>query len=72
MSDTFLTKEEVAELTGRQTKTKQIEQPRKMGLPFWVNVIGRPVVARTAIEGPPAHAPTPNEPWVPNVLKKKI
>jgi hypothetical protein len=31
MSDTFLTKEEVAELTGRKTKSKQIEQLRAMG-----------------------------------------
>ena len=37
MSDMFLTKEEVVELTGWKNKKKQVEQLRKMGLPFWVN-----------------------------------
>lgn len=34
MSDTFLTKEEVAILTGRKVRAKQIEHLRTMGLPF--------------------------------------
>jgi hypothetical protein len=36
MSDMFRTKEEVAILTGRKVKSKQIEHLRTMGLPFWV------------------------------------
>lgn len=48
---TFLTSDDIAELTGRKTKSKQIEALRSMGLPFWVNPIGRPVVATVAIEG---------------------
>ena len=51
MSTTFLSSEELKELTGRCTKTKQIEALRTMGLAFWVNPIGKPVVARVAIEG---------------------
>ena len=47
----FLAKEDVAELTGRKTKTKQIEQLRRMGIVFWVNALGVPVVPRWVIEG---------------------
>lgn len=49
--DTFLTTEAVVRLTGRRRKSKQIEALRTMGLPFWVNAIGEPVVAVAAIEG---------------------
>jgi hypothetical protein len=49
--DTFLTTEAVVKLTGRRRKSKQIEALRTMGLPFWVNAIGEPVVALAAIEG---------------------
>lgn len=47
----FLAKADVAELTGRKTKAKQIEQLRTMGLVFWINAHGVPVVPRSAIEG---------------------
>lgn len=47
----FLSIEELVELTGRKVKAKQIEALRLMGLPFFVNALGRPVVARAAIEG---------------------
>jgi hypothetical protein len=49
--DTFLTTDAVVRLTGRRRKSKQIEALRQMGLPFWVNAIGEPVVALAAIEG---------------------
>lgn len=73
MSDTFLTKEEIAELTGRKYIRLQIEALRKMGLPFFINAIGRPVVARSVIEGRREKAePTPKKKeWVPDVLKNK-
>lgn len=48
---TFLTSEEVAILTGRKAKQKQIEALRTMGLPFWVNAIGKPVIATAALAG---------------------
>jgi len=49
--DTFLTTEALAVLTGRRRKSKQIEQLRTMGLPFWINAVGAPVVTIAAVEG---------------------
>jgi hypothetical protein len=49
--DTFLTTEAMIRLTGRRRKTKQIEALKTMGLPFWVNAIGEPVVTIAAVEG---------------------
>lgn len=48
---TFLTEDDIAILTGRKRKTSQIETLRKMGVAFFVNGAGRPVVTRSAIEG---------------------
>jgi hypothetical protein len=70
----FLTPEEMAELTGiksgRAGKTReqrQVEALRTMGIPFWVNAIGRPVVARAAIEGRGQVEP-PETNWQPAIL----
>lgn len=65
MSATFLTKEEVAELTGRKNKSLQIVQLRKMGLPFWVNALDAPVVPRSAIDGRKKLEPAPREKVIP-------
>lgn len=56
----FLNLDELAELTGRKIKSKQIEALLRMGVPFRVNAVGRPVVASAAIEGgrPPPQATT--------------
>jgi hypothetical protein len=51
MTDTFLSPHELVVLTGRKVKSKQVETLRRMGLPFFVNACGRPVVTRSAIEG---------------------
>ena len=58
MSDTFLSPQEIEELTGvktgRNKRTReqlQIEWLRASGIPFWENARGRPIVARAAIEG---------------------
>lgn len=60
--DTFLTADAVVRLTGRRRKSKQIEALRTMGLPFWVNAIGEPVIAIAAVEG---RKPAPQEKvWV--------
>ncbi|MDR6381770.1 DUF4224 domain-containing protein [Paraburkholderia caribensis] len=74
MSDTFLSPEEMAELTGVRTGRRgksreelQIEWLRTSGIPFWTNARGRPVVARVAIEGRPA-AEQPKKKWQPKVL----
>lgn len=47
----FLTSENLFELTGRKTKSKQIEALLSMRLPFWINAIGKPVVTVAAVEG---------------------
>ncbi|MFZ6780411.1 DUF4224 domain-containing protein [Undibacterium sp. Ji83W] len=47
----FLTNENLFELTGRKTKSKQIEALLQMRLPFWINAIGKPVVTVAAVEG---------------------
>lgn len=70
MSTTFLEDNEVATLTGRKFKSLQVDQLRRMGVPFFVNALGRAVVARAAIEGRGAPAPAPvKAPWTPRVLK---
>lgn len=65
MTSIFLSKEDVATLTGAQFKTKQIEQLKRMRLPFWINAQCVPVVPRSAIDGWPEEKSTPAKPvWV--------
>lgn len=71
MSDTFLTAEEVRELTGRTKHTLQADQLRAQGIPFFKNAVGRPIVPRAAIEGRKEKVKPPEPQWVPDVLKKK-
>lgn len=59
---TFLNAEDIVALTGRKVKSKQIEALRKMGLPFWVNAIGKPVVAAASVEG--RREPPQEKTWV--------
>ena len=49
--DDFLDDEALVKLTGRRRKSMQITELRRLGLPFFVNAHGDPVVARSAIEG---------------------
>jgi hypothetical protein len=69
MSDTFLDAVEVRELTGRTKHALQAEQLRAQGIPFFTNVVGRPIVPRAAIEGRVKTAKPPEKPWVPDVLR---
>lgn len=69
MSGTFLDDAEVEKLTGRKMKGHQIAALRKMGIPFFVNAIGHPVVTRSAIEGSKKDAEPPRRAWTPTVLK---
>lgn len=71
----FLTKKEVAELTGiyrgNGTKTNyemQAAQLRKMGIPFWVNALGVPKVAAANLVGSSTtvKAAEPEKRWVPS------
>ncbi|OBR54133.1 DUF4224 domain-containing protein [Paraburkholderia tropica] len=75
MSDTFLTAEEVGELTGirmgRGGKTReqrQVEWLRTSGIPFWTNARGRPIIARVAIEGRQKNEGTPRKKYQPRAL----
>ena len=78
MSDTFLSPQEIEELTGvktgRNKRTReqlQIEWLRASGIPFWENARGRPIVARAAIEGRRAAevaAAEPKKKWQPHAL----
>ena len=63
----FLNSDELALLTGFHRKGRQVEQLRRMGIAFYVNGCGRPVVARTAIDGCVAGA-SPRT-WAPSVVK---
>ena len=63
MSATFLDSEELSTLTGRKLKSYQIEALRRMGIPFFVNALGRPVVARSAIDGGNKAAPKLPKAW---------
>ena len=47
----FLSDEEVRRLTGRTFKALQCANLRQIDVPFFVNAAGRPVVARSAVEG---------------------
>lgn len=68
---TFLTADDLATLTGRKIKSLQVQALRKMGVPFFINAVGRPVVTRTAIEGKAAPAPVEQAAWVPPGLRRK-
>ena len=63
----FLNADELVLLTGRHRKAKQIQQLRVMGIPFYVNASGHPVVARAVVNG---IRPEPFQPrWTPAVAK---
>ncbi|SCX92302.1 protein of unknown function [Nitrosospira sp. Nl5] len=64
----FLTPDEIAKLTGRKVRRLQVEQLRTMGIPFYVNAVGRPVVVRSILESKKEPA-QPRERWQPKVLR---
>lgn len=66
---TFLTTDEIATLTGRKSKSRQIKELARQGVAFRENATGHPIVARSVIEGRAAAAPKEKPKWVPNVLK---
>lgn len=68
-TSTFLDRDELKALTGRSHVTLQIEALATMGIPFFVNGVGRPVVARSAVEGRGVAAEPKKKKWVPRVLK---
>lgn len=67
----FLTEADIATLTGRKLKKQQIEALRRMGIPFWINAAGKPIVATAAIEGGRTAAQPAEKPgWKPAVLQR--
>ncbi|OIR11011.1 hypothetical protein GALL_71820 [mine drainage metagenome] len=64
----FLSAEELHTLTGFTVKAKQIDQLRRMGIPFFVNGCGRAVVAVSAVEGRKQEEPA-RPVWKPAVLQ---
>lgn len=60
---TFLDAPDIAKLTGRKFKRHQIDALRKMGIVFFVNAIGQPVVPLASIEG--RKEPAPKKVWTP-------
>lgn len=63
----FLTKEQIKRLTGCTYKRLQIGALRKMGIPYFVNAVGEPIVVSAVLEG---RKEAVNDEWQPNVLRK--
>lgn len=70
MSAVFLESSEIAMLTGRKMKSHQITALRQMGIPFWVNAAGHPVVTRATVEGRSSDSEPPKRKWVSNKVLK--
>jgi hypothetical protein len=68
---TFLDQSEIATLTGRKFKSRQIDTLRRMAIPFFVNATGHPVVARAAIHGLREVEVEQKKAWVPKVLRTR-
>lgn len=64
----FLTADELAELTGRRLKSRQIYWLRAEGIPFRVNATGHPVVTRLSVEGRPEPVGATPAKWQSNAL----
>ncbi|MFA5170391.1 MAG: DUF4224 domain-containing protein [Sulfuriferula sp.] len=65
----FLEPSELRILTGMAQKSKQVDQLRRMGVPFFLNAAGHPIVTRAAVEGnikPQQHVE--QQAWRPAVL----
>lgn len=63
---TFLTRDEIAELTGARTKRRQISVLVRNGIRHTINAAGWPMVARAVIEGGAQSDAQPARAWKPN------
>lgn len=68
MSSMFLDGAEIATLTGRKMKGHQVVALRQMGIPFFVNATGHPVVTRSAVEVRKNAEPA-KKAWAPKLLR---
>lgn len=66
MTALFLTKDDVADLTGYKQVARQIAHLRNLRIPFFVDRAGRPKVARSAVEGGRAKAVEQKAEWSPS------
>lgn len=64
----FLEPIEIRVLTGKAQKAKQVQQLRKMGVPFYINASGHPIVARASVEGGAKNQHAEPQTWRPTVL----
>jgi hypothetical protein len=64
MSELWISPEDVEELTGKVRWKAQCRALAEMGIPFRPNAVGRPLVAREAIQQPKRSASVakPNQP----------
>lgn len=63
---TFLTRDEIAELTGAKLKRRQISVLVRNGIRHTINAAGWPMVARAVIEGGAQSDAQPARAWKPN------
>ena len=69
LTDTFLTQEELFDLTGCKQAKGQIKVLKENGIPFFTNIKGQPRVTRDWIHGKQYKAPQKQKKdWRPNVL----
>lgn len=66
----FLNDEELYRLTGYRQPKKQAEHCRKVGIPFFPNARGKPIISRDIINGSSAKAKSDKPAWQPAVLKQ--
>lgn len=70
MSQLFLTREQLVELTGCHRSGKQIECLKRNRIPYTTNVRGKPVVTVAAVEGTGSMADRIEKPaYIPSILK---
>ena len=69
-SEMFLCDDDMALLTGYKRKALQVQQLRRMGIPFFVNAAGQPIVAKAVVEGRKDTAPKVPT-WEPDWSKLK-
>lgn len=68
MTSTFLTPQEVYELTGRKKKSAQALELKRMKIQHWINAAGQAIVPRSAIEGRNVTATPAKQEWKPAAL----
>jgi hypothetical protein len=71
MSDSWLTPDEVLDLTARKRWSAQCRALAAMGVAFMPNAVGRPLVQRSAVLSEPSKRRSPKEPnW--DAIKRKV